>query len=257
MNASGPMALSGLEAEAILMSGGRRASRFGWTGQELRNHYIITKSPEFAPLRRFFAAAVDQLQAVYDSWPVPSAQPLSRSLIATMRATVEDCDDLSSEGSLMLLSPQHDLPAATLPVGTTSTLLPVDDVTPPVVVARRVTPANRALRYIEAGTLGASAPRHVPSRPSVPDLCIASSQLLSVIDPLPLDRLSHHSVTTIRSWLSTDHCHLLAVANRDIRVARQNLAELQLNIDDHAAHVANCADLDFCDSVVGGPLGLW
>ena len=32
------------------------------SGQDLRNHYIITKSPEFAPLRRFFAAAVDQLQ---------------------------------------------------------------------------------------------------------------------------------------------------------------------------------------------------
>ena len=31
------------------------------SGQELHNTYIITQSPEFAPLRRFFIAAVNQL----------------------------------------------------------------------------------------------------------------------------------------------------------------------------------------------------
>ena len=56
--------------------------------QELRNHYVITKSPEFAPLRRFFSATVDQLQIVYNSLLVTSAQPPSRSLIATMCAAV-------------------------------------------------------------------------------------------------------------------------------------------------------------------------
>ena len=86
----------------------------------------------------------------------------------------------------MLLSPPHDIPAATLMVGTISTLTPVEDAAPPAVIARRVTPADRALRYLEAGTLGASEPHHVPSRPFVPDLCIASSSLLSVIDPLPI-----------------------------------------------------------------------
>ena len=123
----------------------------------------------------------------------------------------------------MLLSPPHDIPAATLLVGTTSTLPPVEDAISPVVIARCVTPGNRALRYLEAGTLGASEPHHVPSRPSVPDLCIASSSLLSVIDPLPLDRVSRHSVTAIRYWPSTDRRHILAVASWDIRVARQNL----------------------------------
>ena len=92
--------------------------------------------------------------------------------------------------------------------------------------------------------MGASESHNVPSRPSVPDLCIASSSLLSVIDPLPLDPLSRHSVTAIRSWPSTDRRHILAIASRDIRVTRQNLAELQLYIDDHAAHVANCAGAD-------------
>ena len=48
----------------------------------------------------------------------------------------------------------------------------------------------------------------------------------------------------ICSWPAADRHDILAVANRDIRVARQNLAELQLYMDDHAAHIANCASAD-------------
>ena len=29
--------------------------------------------------------------------------------------------------------------------------------------------------------------------------------------------------------------------NRDVRIARQNIAELMVYVDDHAAHLANCA----------------
>ena len=72
----------------------------------------------------------------------------------------------------------------------------------------------------------------------------ADLRLLSCIDPLPLDRLSCHTVAAIRSWLSTDRRHILAVAIRDIRVTRHNLAELQLYNNDHAVHVANCAGAD-------------
>ena len=79
------------------------------------------------------------------------------------------------------------------------------------------------------------------SRPAVPDLCIASTNLLSLIDPLPMDRLSRHTVAAICSWPAVDRHDILAVANRDVRVARQNLAELQLYVDDHAA---NCASAD-------------
>ena len=78
----------------------------------------------------------------------------------------------------------------------------------------------------------------------MPDLCIASSSLLSVIDPLPMDRLSRHTVAEIRSWPAADRHDLLAVANRDVRVARQNIAEMLLYVDDHAAHLANCASAD-------------
>ena len=86
----------------------RQASQALWmdlalarrSGQELRNNYVITKSPEYAPLSRFFRAAVDQLQIRFDASLVTSVQP--GSLIAQMRAAVADCDDISSEGSLML-----------------------------------------------------------------------------------------------------------------------------------------------------------
>ena len=114
----------------------------------------------------------------------------------------------------------------------------------PVIIPRRVTPANRPLQHLEAGRLGASTPQHVRSRPAVPDLCIASSSLLSVIDPLPMDWLSRHTVAEIRAWPAADRHDLLAVANRDVRVARQNIAEMLLYVDDHAAHLANCALAD-------------
>ena len=71
------------------------------------------------------------------------------------------------------------------------------DLESPVVMSRRVTPANRPLQHLEAGHLGASKPQHVMSRPAVPDLCIASTNLLSLIDPLPMDRLSRHTVAAV------------------------------------------------------------
>ena len=211
------------------------------SGQELRNSYVITKSPEHAPLRIFFKATVDQLQIIFDMSLVTSVQP--KSLLTQMREAVADCDDGSSDGSLMLLSPPRDIPEAELPAGSAMEI-GTRDADSPVVMPRRVTPANRPLQHLEAGHLGASTPQHVMSRPAVPDLCIASSNLLSLMDPLPMDRLSRYTVAAICSWPAADRHDILAVANRDIRVARQNLAELQLYVDDHAAHIANCASAD-------------
>ena len=146
------------------------------SGQELRNSYIITNSPEYAPLRRFFKAAVDGLQLVFDRSIVTSVQP--RSLITQMQDAVADCDDGSSEDGMMLLSMPHDIPEVTFPV-----VRETRDEDTPVVISRRLTPANRPLQLLEAGRLGASATEHLPSRPAVPDLCIASSSLLSALDP--------------------------------------------------------------------------
>ena len=192
-----------------------------------------------APLRH--KATVDQLQMRLDASVVTSVQP--QSLIAQMRAAVADCDDVSSDDSLMLLSPPRDIPGAELPAGSDMEI-GTRDADSPVVMTRRVTPANRPLQHLEAGHLGASTPQHVMSRQAVPDSCIASMNLLSLIDPLPMDRLSRHTIAAVCSWPAVDRHHILAVANRDIRVARQNLAELQLYVDDHAAHLANCASAD-------------
>ena len=211
------------------------------SGQQLQNSYVITNSTEHAPLRRFFKAAVDALQLVFDRSLVTSVQP--KSLLVQMREAVANCDDVSSDGSLMLLSPPHDIPEATLPAESSMDQETRDEFSP-VVIPRRVTPANRPLQYLEAGRLGASTPQHVRSRLAVPDLCIASSSLLSVLDPLPMDRLSRHTVAEIRLWPAADRHDILAVANRDVRVARQNIAEMLLYVDDHAAHLANCASAD-------------
>ena len=67
---------------------------------------------------------------------------------------------------------------------------------------------------------GASATEHLPSRPAVPDCCIASSSLLSALDPLPLDRLSRHTVEEMALWPAADRHAILAVANRDVRIVR-------------------------------------
>ena len=243
MNASGDTELNGSEAGHFSSNGKRPTRPFGWTwrwraGLELRKSYVITNSTEHAPLRRFFKAAVDAVQLVFDRSLVTSVQP--KSLLVKMREAVANCDDVSSDGSLMLLSPPHDLPEATLPAEASMDQETRDEFSP-VVIPRRVTPANCPLQHLETGRLGASTPQHVRSRPPVPDLCIASSSLLSVLDPLPMDRLSRHTVAEIRLWPVADRHDILAVANRDVRVARQNIAEMLLYVEDHAAHLANCA----------------
>ena len=172
----------------------------------------------------------------FDTSVVTSVQP--QSLIAQMRAAVADCDDVSSDGSLMLLSPPRDIPEAELPVGSVMEI-ETRDVESPVVMSRRVTsttPGGRSPGCLYTTT------RDVAT--GVPDLCIAGTNLLSLIDPLPMDRLSRHTVAAVCSWPAVNRHHILAVANRDVRVARQNLAELQLYVDDHTAHLANCASAD-------------
>ena len=123
------------------------------SGQELRNSYVVTNSPEYAPLRRFFKAAVDALQMVFDGL-VTSVQP--RSLVSRMQEAVADCDDGSSDGSMMLLSLPHDIPEVKFPVESSRDLETRDEVTP-VVISRRLTPANRPLnRPPSAGQINSS-----------------------------------------------------------------------------------------------------
>ena len=156
-NASGDTELNGSEAGHFSTSGRPPTRLFGWTWR-WRNSYVITNSTEHAPLRRFFKATVDALQLMFDRSLVTSVQP--KSLLVQMREAVANCDDVSSDGSLMLLSPPHDIPEATLPAESSMDLETRVEISP-VIIPRRVTPANRPLQYLEAGQLGASTPQHV------------------------------------------------------------------------------------------------
>ena len=51
-------------------------------------------------------------------------------------------------------------------------------------------------------------------------------------------------MAAVCSWPAADRHDILAVANRDVGVVRQDITELLLYVDDHAAHLANCASAD-------------
>ena len=45
----------------------------------------------------------------------------------------------------------------------------------------------------------------------------------------------------MRAWPESAYSELLAVAQHDVAIARQNLAELTRYVDIHAAHLAACS----------------
>ena len=80
---------------------------------------------------------------------------------------------------------------------------------------------------------------HVPiARGAVTNTSIASFDLQTFIDPLPLDQLLCYGPSTVHSWPAEDRDQILAVANRDMTIARRNVAELTRYLDTHAAHLA-------------------
>ena len=216
------------------------------SGQELRNTYTITSSPDFAPLRRFFKAAVDQLQLLYNEMPLPTIsapQPPMRSLIESIQDEVY-ASSISSDNSVTRESPVEEFVVDKSPVDIFPSP-PTDnvprsslaDVTP----VRSLTPVNWSWRFLETGDPGSPLTHMLPSRAAVPGLCIASTDLLSYIDPLPMDWLDLHSARAVRDWPSADREQLLVVAHRDLHVTRRNVAELTRYLDDQAAHLAVCA----------------
>ena len=145
------------------------------------------------------------------------------------------CEDVYQHSSALdaYQSPVQDFPADESPVD-----LPV---APAATSVRPLTPANRSLRFLETG---AQESLCVPvlSRAAVPGTCIASTDLLTFIDPLPMDRLALHDHCTARDWPAEDRRQLLAVTHRDLYVARRNVADLTRYLDDHAAQLAVYAD---------------
>ena len=56
-----------------------------------------------------------------------------------------------------------------------------------------------------------------------------------------MDQLLYHDVQAVRAWPESARNELLAVAQRDVAVARRNLTDLTRYVDVHAAHLAVCS----------------
>ena len=197
------------------------------SGQELHNHYIITNSPATSHIRRFFNASIRCLtttadQAFHDIRPSICDQ--MRREIASIKEESEQPQDQASGGDVPI--PDDDIAIAESPV---------------VETPRRLsTTNNRSLAVMEASRL--EAPHcHVPlARGAVTNTSISSYDLQTFIEPLPLDQLLCYSPSTVHSWPAADSEQILAVANRDMVIARRNMADISRYLDAHAAHLAAC-----------------
>ena len=231
------------------------------SGQELINHYIITNSPATAHIRRFFHASIRRLTATYQRIAAeqafndirPSVCNQMRQELSNMATVKEEFDPLVDEASGYSPDMVQDGVVRQSPVVVTprwsstkdkSRESPVVDpprrsstmdttMDSPVVETprRSSTSNNRSLAVMEASTM--EAPRYcIPiARGSVNFTSIASLDLQTFIDPLPLDQLICYSADTVRSWPTEDREQILAVASRDLTVARRNLAELTRYVD--------------------------
>ena len=125
---------------------------------------------------------------------------------------------------------------------TGSDVRPTPTPSPVVETPRRsLTPNNRSLAVMESGQL--VAPQcHLPlARGAVASSSIASFDLQTFVEPLPLDQLLCYAPSTVQSWPTTAREGILAVAHRDLVVARRNIADFSHYLDTHEAHLAACA----------------
>ena len=234
------------------------------SGQELVNHYVITNSPASAIIRRFFHASIRHLTATYQRIAAEQAlQDIRPSIGDQMHQNFSAVDSIKEEIDLqtneasgytptdvrspVVVTPRRsstrlqsrESPVVDLPRRLSTVDMSVDS--PVVVTPRRsYNQHNRALAVMEASAM--ESPRSsVPiARGAVSFTSIASTDLQTFIDPLPLDNLICYGASTVQSWPARDRDQILAVAGRDITVARHNLAELTRYVDLHAAHLATC-----------------
>ena len=167
-------------------------------------------TPALAPLRKFFRAAVRNLTSVYENRVyAQSEQDTQPSICSQMRR------DMSQES-------HGDIASAYLDQG--YEIPEVESLSPVVgTQMRSVTPNNRSLTYLQSGPFDQPQCYLPLARGSVSSVSLAISDLLSYVEPLPLDQLVSHSADTVRSWPVTARNELLAVAHRDMAVARRNL----------------------------------
>ena len=117
------------------------------SGQELRNSYTITGGPEFAPLRKYFGAAIHQLQPLYIGVP-DTLHPRSPMLSLCDQIRTEIDTNSTTSDSLHF----DDAPV----VETTAPSMDHSPATSSTIDAlvRPLTPANTSLRFLESGAVG-------------------------------------------------------------------------------------------------------
>ena len=165
----------------------------------------------------------------------PAAQ---LSICDRMRRDIDANPQGSSRTSPM--DPVVDIPV----VESLSPLILSSSTPPPPVVdapARSLTPSNRSLSFLQSGPVD-HPQLHVPqSRGAVSSVSPGSTDLLYYVEPLPLDQLIYHDIQTVCAWPDAARDKLLAVAHRDVAVARRNLADMTRYLDMHTAHLAACS----------------
>ena len=160
------------------------------SGQELHNDYVLTTSPAFGNLRKFFRAAIREIVQAYSDYPGSQLEPVGAySICDQMRRDIDD-------------SPQ----------GSSSTS-PVDPVVveslSPLILSSAST--RRSLSFLQTGPV--EHPHvHVPqSRGAVSSVSIASTDLLYYVEPLPLYQFIYHDIPIVRTWPETAREELFAV----------------------------------------------
>ena len=80
-------------------------------------------------------------------------------------------------------------------------------------LVRPLTPANRSLQFLESGAFGPPQISTVSSRVAVSGMSIASMDLLSYLEPLPMDRLLLHETNYSRWRMTTSMLHAIMWQN--------------------------------------------
>ena len=116
-----------------------------YSGQELHNNYVLTTSPAFGNLRKFFRAAVRDLVLAYNDYPGASVAPATHpSICDLMRRDINETPQGAAQSSHV------DIPV----VESLSPLIISSSPPPPVVDApvRSLTPNNRSLSFMQSGS---------------------------------------------------------------------------------------------------------
>ena len=148
------------------------------TGQELHSNYVLTSSPAFGNLRKFFRTAIRELVHAYIDYPRPQVATRGAfSVCDQMRRDIDDSPQGPSRTSPV--DQVEDVPVveSLSPLILSSTTPPLPVVETPV---RSLTPNNRSLGFLQTGP-GEHAHLHVPqSRGAVSSVSIVHMTLLVV-----------------------------------------------------------------------------